>query len=324
MNSTPVAPIALLFPGQAAQQLRMLEGVRHLANFKARLEIVGEYVGGAVLGDIETGKDTRLAENRTASLLTVLVSTLSLDHFRELCETAPRCYAGYSVGQWTAMYAAGMLDFELLVRILSHRAQLMDECATREPGGMCATIGISEKALTDVLAELRVQGHRVYVSNRNACGQFSIAGANDALELAMNRLGRLGPKKLLRLPVSGPWHCPILAPAESAFAQFLSSVVFRSRSAPVVDNVTGTWLPMEPAALCRSLAMHLTHPVDWQRGVCTMTDTGCQTFFEVGYGLMLTKFGFFIDRERTFLPFYDRYPTGHCSGDLVPQECGAN
>lgn len=300
-------PVALIFPGQGAQAPGMLDGVRNAPRFAERLAIVCEYTSTAGLESLLRAKPETLTQNQFSTLLTVLVSTLSLDRFRQLQQGEPQYFAGHSVGQWTAMYAAGMLDFESLIRILHRRAQLMDECARRVPGGMCAVIGLTEAALQRVLAALRSEGQRVFISNRNCYAHYTIAGTVAAVDLAVEHIASLKPRKLARLPVSGAWHCPILEEAERPFADLLRAIEFRPRSAPIVDNVTGDWLPSDHGALCETLARHLSHPVQWQAGVGKLIGAGCNTFVEIGYGNMLTKLGFFIDRQRRFIPFYDVY-----------------
>jgi len=305
----PVLPrsqqIALLFPGQGAQSPRMIEGVRELPEFGKRYEIICDHTGIDVVREIASGNEPLLNVNVVSSLLTVLVSSLSLDVLRDREGVQPAFLAGYSVGQWSAMYAAEMISFEQLVVVLVERARLMDACVVREPGAMCAVIGIPEAGLTTIVEQLRLESHRIFISNYNCPGQYSIAGTVGAIALAEERISALRPKKLLRLAVSGAWHCPILQDAEKLFMKVLEEVDLQSPTCPVVDNVTGGWLPTDRARLRTHLARHLSHPVYWERGMQHLLANGCTEFIEVGFGNNLTKFGFFIDRDHGWRTYYN-------------------
>jgi [acyl-carrier-protein] S-malonyltransferase len=295
---------ALTFPGQGAQDPKMLDGVEQLQSFPARYRYVCERTGIDLLRALRGPDAAILRRNSISSLLTVLVGTLSLDAFSARQTSQPECYAGYSVGQWSAMYAAGMLTFEALIDVVLERARLMDACNSASPRGMCAVIGLPQERIESVLSDLRSAGHEVHLANYNCLGQYTIAGTQSAIEAAEQHIAALHPKKLVRLQVEGAWHCPLLAAAEAQFAQTLERVPLREPCAPVIDNVTGAWLPREPTALRRQLSRHLSHAVRWESGVKTMLAIGCQRFVEVGYGSVLTRFGFFIDRRIAFESFY--------------------
>lgn len=294
----------LLFPGQGAHSPEMFAGVRDKPTFADRYDLICELTKSDVLRDLDRGDREILNQNLFSSLMTVLVSSVSLDLWLEEQGTEPRAVAGYSVGQWSAMYAAGMIEFAPLAALLVERARLMDECVARAPGAMCAVIGLRESVVGETLAELRAQGHAVFIANYNCVGQYSIAGTRSAVELAEARLLALRPKKLVRVPVSGAWHCPLLADAADRFALRLASIGLLPARRPVVDNVTGGWLPTDERELRATLARHLSHPVLWDRGIKTMIAAGVTRFVELGYGSSLSKFGFFIDRNTEFGAFH--------------------
>jgi [acyl-carrier-protein] S-malonyltransferase len=137
----------------------------------------------------------------------------------------------------------------------------------------------------------------VWVSNYNCVGQYTLAGTADAVAAAERALAELKPRKMARVPVSGAWHSPLLAEAHARFHAYLAAVPLAPPAVPVVDNVTGAWLPTERTALDRHLARHLDHPVLWEQGIKTLLAKGARRFVEIGYGNVLTKFGFFIDRS---------------------------
>ncbi len=303
MTTTAGEPLALLFPGQGAHDPKMLDGVRGLPEFAARYALVCEALGESPLESI-AADPTYLNQNRVTALLTLLASSLSLDLFHERTGGRADFVAGYSVGQWTALYASGALPFERLVAVVAKRSALMDECFAEIAGAMLAVIGLKADALEDLTARLRADGRQVWVSNYNCVGQYTLAGTADAIAAAEAAVAELKPRKAARVPVSGAWHSPLLAAANAGFHAYLGSVPLEPARVPVVDNVTGEWLPDDRAGLDLRLAQHLDHPVLWETGIKTLLARGARRFVEIGYGNVLTKFDFFIDRSVEHQAFY--------------------
>lgn len=297
-------PLALLFPGQGAHDVKMLDGVRALPDFAARYQMVSDALRSAPLDELAAGNAAYLNQNRVTALLTLLVSSLSLDAYREKTGAAPAFVSGYSVGQWTALYAAGAVSFEQLVGIVAVRSALMDDCFVDIPGAMLAVIGLKAEVLENLCDGLRAKSHRVWVSNYNCVGQYTLAGTGEAIAHAETALVDLKPKKVARVPVSGAWHTPLLAAAHAGFQAHLAGVTLGPTTVPVVDNVTGGWLPTDRPALDLQLARHLDHPVLWEQGIRALLAKGAKRFVEIGYGNVLTKFGFFIDRSVEHQAFY--------------------
>lgn len=286
---------ALLFPGQGAQAPEMLAPFAAAPRFSERAAAVAEALGEDTLARLEAGDAAFLERNAVSSLLTVLASRLALDLAGPSLAT-PVGLAGYSVGQWTALHAAGGLGFTELVRVVHRRAELMDASVARQPGGMIGVIGLGQAEVEEVCAAVREQGLGLWIANDNCVGQLSLAGEPAALDAALEELGTRAPKRLLRLPVAGPWHCELMRGAAEPFRTFLDEIDLRAPRSPVVDNVTGEFLPEDPAALRDQLALHLYRPVRWQTGIRSLIAAGARELVEVGYGDLLTRFGFFIDR----------------------------
>lgn len=297
-------PLALVFPGQGAHDVKMLDGVRELPGFAARYALVCAALRSKPLDEIAAGNAEYLNQNRVTALLTLLVSTLSLDAFREKHGRDADFVSGYSVGQWTALYAAGAVSFEQLVAIVAARSALMDDCFVDIDGAMLAVIGLKAEVLENLCDGLRAKSHRVWVSNYNCVGQYTLGGTGEAIAHAETALAELKPRKVARVPVSGAWHTPLLASANAGFATYLAGVTLGATRVPVVDNVTGGWLPAERPALDQQLARHLDHPVLWEQGIKALLAKGAKRFVEIGYGNVLTKFGFFIDRSVEHQAFY--------------------
>lgn len=237
--------IALLFPGQGTHNPKMLEGVSALPYFKERYEIVCDLLKANLLQEIEHSENY-INLNKVSSLITVLTSTLSLDIWRDSkqSDVTIKAYAGYSVGQWTALYAAGAISAADLFRIIYIRAQKMDECIAKCSSGMIAIIGVDKTAIEKICTDIRNSGHYIIISNYNAVGQYTIAGEEVAINLAEKAIMMLSPKKCQRVPVAGAWHTNLLEPAQKTFRTFLQNIQLNIPKNSVLDNITGSWLPM--------------------------------------------------------------------------------
>lgn len=304
-NSAIQTKTTLLFPGQGAHDLHMLESIKYTEHFSQRYELVCDLLHGNPLQEMAAGNQAYFNQNEVSSMLTLLVSSLLFDVYQELSEPRPAFLAGYSVGQWLALYAARVISYEQLMTIIKARADLMDGCFKKEKGGMLAVIGLAADKLEQLCRQLETEGHYLTISNYNCVGQFSLAGTVEAITLAYDRIQALKPKKVIRLPVSGAWHCSLLDQAAAAFGVYLQSIAFNRPALPVINNVTGDFLPAAEAAMKAQLAAHLSAPVQWEKGIRTLIAQGSSEFVEIGYGSTLTKFGFFIDRSvrhRAFAP----------------------
>lgn len=292
--------VAFLFPGQGAHSHSMLDGLRGAPRFRERYQLVVDALG---IDPLTSADDLDLINsNKVSSLLTVLASSLSLDLLQAQGIT-PGYVAGYSVGQWTALYAASCLSFERLIEVVHARATFMDECFANRSGAMLAVIGLPLDTVQSVCEELGRE-HFITISNVNCVGQYSLAGDDVAIEKASQRLETFSPKKLQKLPVAGAWHCALLKEASRKFNQFLETVQLAPQAVPVCDNVTGEFLPQDPVLLKKTLAEQISYPVQWEKCMQQLCLTGCNEFIEVGFGNVLTKFGFFINRKVAHKSFY--------------------
>ncbi len=293
-------PDALLFPGQGSQTGTMLDELADLEPFRLRHGLMCDIVGFDL-----RARQASMHANVTGSLMIVLASVVSLDLLRERgALTDPIAgLAGYSVGQWTALYAAEAITYEQLVRIVHRRATLMDECAASNAGGMIAVIGVAEDALEGFCAAMRDRGLFVAIANYNAVGQYTLSMEKRAAAEVMQELQRLKPMKTIELQAAGPWHCELMRPAGEAFARFLENEPLSPPAMPVIDNVTGGFFVGTDKSVHATLAEHLFRPVRWALGIETLAAAGATRFVELGHGNMLTKFGFFINRNVQHVSF---------------------
>jgi [acyl-carrier-protein] S-malonyltransferase len=294
--TTDAAGLAWVFPGQGAQHPRMLEPFAGAPDFDRLCARVSDRLGFDVRG-LPDQPPERLAANATSSLLTVLCSVLALRRFGDA--PAPLAVAGYSVGQFSALHAAGMFDAEALFALVAERAHLMDEAvAAAPPGGMLAVIGLAREVVDAACAAAAEQGLALQLANDNAPGQVTLGGSLAGLDFAEAWLAPRRPRVMKRLPVAGAWHGPALATVVAPLRARLAQVALAPARCPVIDNTSGDWLALDrPEALLDALARQVAQPVLWQQGLRTLLRAGAVRCLECGWGDVLTRFGFFIDRS---------------------------
>jgi [acyl-carrier-protein] S-malonyltransferase len=280
----------------------MLDNLSHFSDARSLLNLANDVASVDLAARIRAEGPAYLCRNEIVSLLTAV---FSLCAFRELQNASIQfdACAGYSVGQWVAMAAAEMLDAETLLQIIWRRSQCMNSVPGIEAGAMLGVIGLPSDLVESVCRDVSEDRKNVMVSNYNCIGQVTIAGHRDAVLLARSRLAALGARQLLDVEVSGAWHCSMMAPAATAFRGCVDSFTPSAARVPVIDNVTGSFLPAALEPLRSTLIRHLERPVQWERGVKTLMQFGIERYVEVGFGNLLTKFGFFIDRTRMNLGY---------------------
>jgi [acyl-carrier-protein] S-malonyltransferase len=217
------------------------------------------------------------------------ILTCSIAYLRALEERlgdlpAPDFFAGHSMGQYSAMVAAGVVSLADGVRLVRERGRQMQ--ASAEDGSMAAVIGLPDEALADLEAAGRSIGVFT-IANRNSPGQIVISGERAAVEGAAETAKELGAKRAIVLPVSVAAHSPLMSRAADAMREVLAGVEFHDPSAPLLANASA--LPLTTGDECRAeLVEHLTRGVDWVRAVEMMSMRGVGRFVEVGPGKVLT------------------------------------
>lgn len=283
----------------------MLDELSRFDEFRIPSQIVNDTLGYDLLAEVRKGAKS-IHTNLTSSLMTVLASVVSLEILRNTDALSDSVVgaAGYSVGQWVALYAAAAVSLDQLIRIVHRRAAIMDDCAAKHPGSMIAVIGIGETTLENCCAELRSRGYFVAIANYNAAGQYTIATEQRAVATVIDAVQALNPIKCIQLQAAGPWHSQLMKPAGDALAAFLERETFRDADIPTIDNTTGGFFPTEVESCKQRLAEHVYQPVRWSSGIETLVTEGAERFIEVGYGNMLTKFDFFINRKVLHMTFH--------------------
>ena len=242
------------------------------------------------------GPAERLQETQHAQPAIFTVSLACLEAARELGglpPDPPGAVAGHSLGEYTALVAAGALDVEEGLRLVAERGRLTHQAAQRSPGAMAALLGLDEAAADAICREAGAE-----VCNLNAPGQVVIGGARQAVETAMRLALEQGAQRGVLLKVSGAFHTSHMAPAAEEMARAVADAPLRDPQVPIIANTTAE--PLTTAdALRGELVQQLTRPVQWQRSVAQLRSQGATGVIEFGPGRVLTGLVRRIDRSLT-------------------------
>ena len=262
------------FPGMAKELYESNPTAREM--FDRANEILGFDITDIMFnGTAEDLKQTKVTQP-AVFLHSVILAKCSPDF-------KPDMVAGHSLGEFSALTAAGALDFEDGLRLVSIRAHAMQKACEANPGTMAAILALPAETIEAVCAE--VDGI-VVPANYNCDGQIVISGAVDAVAEASERLKAAGAKRALILPVGGAFHSPLMQPAAEELAAGIESVEFKTPVCPVYQNVTA--LPTtDPAEIKKNLLAQLTAPVRWTQSVMNMVADGAASFTESGPGKVL-------------------------------------
>lgn len=300
------ARVAFVFPGQGSQFVGMGQRL-HIESAAARrvFEEADDQLGFSLSHLCFRGPAEELDDtiNTQPAILTVSLAALEAlrERWRALGETiSPVCVAGHSLGEYTAMVSAGVLDFGDALRLVRERGRLMKEAGEERPGGMAAVIGMESEDLVIVCEDASAQGGIVVVANDNCPGQTVISGELAALERAMSMAAKAGARKVIRLGVSIASHSPLMERAGAQLNELAAKVHFHAPEIPVVANISGRFVTSVDE-IRRNVGQHVVRPVMWTGSVREMLDNGATSFLEIGPGGVLSGLIRRIKREaRTF------------------------
>ncbi|BEN77726.1 ACP S-malonyltransferase [Serratia marcescens] len=278
---------AFVFPGQGSQTVGML------AELAAQFPIVEETFGEAssALGYdlwllVQQGPAEELNKTWQTQPALLAASVAIFRVWQQQGGKAPALMAGHSLGEYSALVCAGVLDFKAAIRLVELRGKLMQEAVPEGTGAMYAIIGLDNDAIAKACEE-SAQGQVVSPVNFNSPGQVVIAGNKDAVERAGAACKAAGAKRALPLPVSVPSHCALMKPAADKLAVALQDITFNAPQVPVVNNVD-VRIENDPEAIRSALVRQLYSPVRWTESVEFIAAQGVTSLLEVGPGKVLT------------------------------------
>ena len=272
---------AYIFPGQGSQFSGMGKDLYDSsAQAKALFQKADEILGFDISEIMFGGTDEQLKETKVtqpAVFLHSVISALCLPDFK------PDMTAGHSLGEFSALAAAGAIEFEDALRLVAIRAQQMQLCCDKVPGTMAAIIGLEDKVVEDICA--KAEG-LVIPANYNCDGQVVISGEKAAVEAACAQFLEAGAKRALPLSVSGAFHSPLMEPARAKLGEAIEATAFKAPSCPVYQNVTAK-AETDPQVIKDNLLKQLTSPVRWTQTIRNMRADGAEKFIELGPGNVL-------------------------------------
>ena len=284
---------AFVFPGQGSQSVGMGEALASSSPAAAAIFDTADAALGEPISELAwTGPADRLDLTENAQPALVATSIAILESIREGAAAAgvdlpePVFAAGHSMGQYSAMVAAGALGLADAVRLVRERGRLMQASGQGRDCAMAALIGLDDARLPELVAGAGAHGIFV-VANRNAPGQVVVSGERAAIEAGAELARALGAKRAIVLPVSVAAHSPLMAEAADGLRRVLEAIEFHDPRVPLLANADSR--PITTAEGCRAeLVDHLTAGVDWVGAVQAMSAAGVTTFIEIGPGKVLT------------------------------------
>ena len=288
---------AFVFPGQGAQFVGMGKDLYEnnpLAKelFDKANDILGYKITDIMFeGTAEELKQTKVTQ--PAVFLHSVISALCMgDEFK------PDMVAGHSLGEFSALVAAGALSFEDGLRLVYARAMAMQKACEMAHGTMAAIIALPDEKVEEICAEISTEGNIVIPANYNCPGQLVISGNVDAINLACGKLKEAGAKRALPLPVSGAFHSPLMQPAKDELQAAIEKTEVKTPKCPIYQNVDAK-PHTDPAEIKQNLIAQLTSSVRWTKSVQNMIADGATEFTECGPGKALQGMIAKIDRSVT-------------------------
>ncbi len=279
--------IAILFPGQGSQYIGMGEEFyNEVQSFRMKFDKVANELQLA-LDFICFEPNELINETKYAQVAITTISALIFDQVYEMLKANTLHFAGHSLGEFTALYAAKVLDIKTMTDLVRYRSNIMAEQALITPGSMAAILGGDAKKIDSLCQQISESGQEVQVSNYNMPSQTVISGTNEGLEAFANRLAETDAKKMIYLKVSGAFHSKMMHEAAEKLLERMQKTMKNTPEHPVIMNATAK--EMDFALLDELISSQLMNPVRFQEMIEYLSNLGIDTFVEVGPGSVLSK-----------------------------------
>ena len=301
-QATPNLAKALVFPGQGSQAVGMGQALAEAYSeardvFAAVDEALGQNLSNLMWQGPEG--ELTLTENAQPALMAVSVATMRVLEARGFDLAASVSYvAGHSLGEYSALTAVGALKLEDTARLLKLRGQAMQRAVPVGVGAMAALLGLDFDVVAEVAAEASTDGEICGAANDNAVGQVVISGHAAAVARACDMAKQRGAKRAMELPVSAPFHCPLMQPAADEMKAALADTDIATPRVPVIANVTAEAVS-DGNAIRDLLVQQVTGSVRWRESMIWAADNGVTELVEIGTGKVLTGMAKRIDKRLT-------------------------
>ena len=296
---------AFVFPGQGSQSVGMLNSVAQRPEVRATMQEASDALGEDVAKLIAEGPSEALSLTTNTQPVMLTAGVAFYRAWIAAGGAVPKVMAGHSLGEYSALVAAGVISFKDAVPLVRFRAQAMQSAVPVGTGGMAAILGLDDAAVIQVCEEASTaSGSIVEAVNFNAPGQVVIAGASDAVTKACELLKAAGAKRALPLPVSAPFHSSLLQPASEKLKTYLANIEFNVPTIPVINNVDVQILS-DPQAIKDALVRQAAKPVRWQETIQAMAHQGITQVVECGPGKVLAGLTKRINDQVSGVPVFD-------------------
>lgn len=273
---------AYLFPGQGSQFPGMGKDLFDQSEIaKEMFQVSDEILGFELSTILIEGSKEDLQQTRVTQPAIFLHSVITAKVIGN--DFKPDAVAGHSLGEFSALTAAGAIDFESGLKLVFQRAKAMQKACNLSEGRMAAVLGLEDNIVEEICQQT---SGVVVAANYNCPGQLVISGSKDAIESACKNLELVGAKRALILPVSGAFHSPLMEPARTELANAIDSTNFSAPFCPIYQNTTAMSVE-DPIEIKKNLIAQLTSPVMWTQTINAMVESGITDFFEVGPGKVL-------------------------------------
>ncbi len=286
---------AYIFPGQGAQFTGMGKNLYENNDNAKHLFIQANDILGFDIADVMfNGTDEALKQTAVTQ---PAIFIHSIAAYKNIGGAKPDMVAGHSLGEFSALVAAGVLDFADALKLVSVRANAMQKACEKNPSSMAAILGLDDNIVENICAAIHTDTEEIVVpANYNCPGQLVISGSILGIDIACERLKAAGAKRALKLPVGGAFHSPLMLPAREELAAAIEAIHFNNPSCPIYQNVVADAIS-EPALIKQYLIAQLTGPVKWTQCVQAMIADGATHFTECGPGKVLQGLVQKIEKE---------------------------
>ncbi len=281
---------AYVFPGQGAQFVGMGKDLYEASPLaKEMFDKANEILGFNITDIMFAGTDEELKQTKVTQPAVFLHSVV----LAKVLDIKPEMTAGHSLGEFSALVAAGAMSFEDGLKLVSQRAMAMQKACELQPSTMAAIIGLEDEVIEKVCEDI---DEVVVAANYNTVGQLVISGTISGIDQAVEKLTELGAKRAIKLPVGGAFHSPLMEPARVELEAAIDATEFATPVCPVYQNVTAQAVT-DPTEIKENLKKQLASPVRWTQTVKNMLADGAESFTEVGPGRALQGMIKKVDRQ---------------------------